>query len=146
MCMVECMVMDTHDKQLLANIAAMVEDNQRMLRVLTAGITSSPRTRPSDDRKAAKQAQIDALTPADRELFDTLRNWRRETTARGGYTSPMVVCQDATLLKIVAVRPTNEMAVRAVSAKFAEKYASEIIAIVRKHDGGAGVAATAEPW
>jgi superfamily II DNA helicase RecQ len=129
--------MDTHDKNLLLKIATMVEDSQRRLTLIEELVRSGGSKRASDApdkeaKRAEKEAAIEALSASDRALYGALREWRTKTAASLGH-STMTVAHDTTLLAITAVRPRNEMALRAVSAKLGMKYGPELLAIVKRH-------------
>jgi DNA helicase-2/ATP-dependent DNA helicase PcrA len=75
---------------------------------------------------------VESLPAADRELFERLRAWRTQEAAEAK-VPPYVVFSDATLLAIVAARPSSTVALDAVSgvgpAKL-ERYGQPVIELV----------------
>ena len=65
--------------------------------------------RSKEDRRAsrgAKRAARTGLEGDDAKLFEALRTWRRETAAVAG-VPPYVIFHDATLVAIVAAKPSS---------------------------------------
>ncbi|HRE42733.1 MAG TPA: DNA helicase RecQ [Terricaulis sp.] len=91
--------------------------------------------RSKEERSAARGARNAAkagLTGADAQLFEALRNWRRDT-ARAADVPPYVVFNDATLTGIVEAKPKDLIALGRVpgigEAKL-KRYGAEVLAIV----------------
>ena len=79
-----------------------------------------------------------AAEPADTELVEYLREWRREVARRNG-TPAFMVMSDATLLDLCQKRPwTMEelLRVNGIGVKKAELYANEIFAGLEAFDAG----------
>jgi ATP-dependent DNA helicase RecQ len=74
----------------------------------------------------------DDAPPHDADLFERLRQWRREVAARRG-VPPYVVFHDATLIRIAAALPRSAVALEAISGvgqRRAAEYGAEIIALI----------------
>jgi ATP-dependent DNA helicase RecQ len=85
--------------------------------------------------------------PADTELVEYLREWRREVARRNG-TPAFMVMSDATLLDICQKRPwTMEelLRVTGIGAKKAELYGQEIFAGLEAFEGGRRASKEPEP-
>jgi len=90
-------------------------------------------------RRAAKSAATrpELEAPADRELFEALRQ-RRAELAREQGVPPYVVFHDRTLAEMATVRPRDmdQMAsINGVGASKLERYGDEFLAIVSSHPG-----------
>jgi superfamily II DNA helicase RecQ len=78
-------------------------------------------------------APVDDATPVDGELFDRLREWRRER-AREDEVPAYVVLHDATLRALAAVKPATEAdlaAVKGFGPTKLERYGEDVLAVIR---------------
>ncbi len=87
-------------------------------------------------RKAGKggagASLVEALSAADRELFERLRAWRLETAKTQG-VPPYVIFHDKTLALIAVEKPASEAALRAVPGigeTKAARYAAEVSGVL----------------
>ncbi len=90
----------------------------------------APEKRERPKRRTA--AVLEALEPADRALFDQLKQWRLETASEAKVPA-YVVFSDATLLALVEHRPTNERAlsvVPGIGAAKRERYGDAVLALI----------------
>ncbi|HLH64450.1 MAG TPA: ATP-dependent DNA helicase RecQ [Solirubrobacteraceae bacterium] len=89
----------------------------------------------AEPASAAKPASAAELAPADRPLFDVLRDWRsRASDGKPAYT----VAHDRTLAQIAARRPTTLAELGAISGvgpAFLERHGQRVVAIVRRASG-----------
>ena len=88
--------------------------------------------RPAPKPKAARDAARADLSPAEQELFDRLRDWRRARAAELGQPA-YCVFTDATLSAISRARPTRgtELAgLPGVGATKLDKFGAEVLALV----------------
>ncbi|WP_374999969.1 ATP-dependent helicase [Aeromicrobium sp. CTD01-1L150] len=82
--------------------------------------------------KKRTAAALESLEPADRALFDKLKQWRTET-ASAAKVPPFVVFQDATLLALVEHKPSDDRglsAVPGIGAAKRERYGAQVLALL----------------
>lgn len=71
-------------------------------------------------------------TAIDKELFNAVKNWRRERAYKDGI-KPYIIFSDATLIEIVNKLPKNKeelMDIRGVGEKKVERYGDEILGLI----------------
>lgn len=71
-------------------------------------------------------------TAIDKELFNIVKNWRRERAYKDGIR-PYIIFSDATLIEIVNKLPKNKeelMDIRGVGEKKVERYGDEVLSII----------------
>ena len=71
-------------------------------------------------------------TAIDKELFNAVKNWRRERAYKDGI-KPYIIFSDATLIEIVNKVPKNKeelMDIRGVGEKKVERYGDEILGLI----------------
>ena len=88
--------------------------------------------RPAPKPKAARDAAREALGPAEQELFDRLRDWRRGRAAELGQPA-YCVFTDATLSAISRARPTASAdlaGLPGVGATKLDKFGQDVLALV----------------
>ncbi|GLX69581.1 DNA helicase RecQ [Paenibacillus glycanilyticus] len=103
------------------------------LPVLEGKETVRQRLRTSVRRSASGDA---AASP----LFDALKQWRKEAAAREN-VPPFMLFFDATLKELADIRPLTEeqlLQTKGIGAAKAEKYGTEVLAIIQAHAGDAG--------
>ncbi|BDI31144.1 hypothetical protein CCAX7_31950 [Capsulimonas corticalis] len=98
---------------------------------------STKMSRPAAPRRSVS-TETDDSEPGefDPELFDLLKNWRREE-AREASVPPYVIFGDKTLRALAEMRPTNEedlLRVPGIGPSKAEKYGGAILKMVRGED------------
>lgn len=89
-------------------------------------------------RSSSPPIAAKAAEPADTELVEYLREWRREVARRNG-TPAFMVMSDATLLDLCRKRPWNMdelLRVTGIGAKKAELYGREIFAGLEAFEAG----------
>lgn len=77
-------------------------------------------------------AVLESLEPADRELFEKLKEWRTATAAEAKVPA-FVVFQDATLLALVELRPSDDRelaAVPGIGAAKRERYGAQVLELL----------------
>ncbi|MDJ1372691.1 DNA helicase RecQ [Gulosibacter molinativorax] len=83
-------------------------------------------------RRSSSSASIDELQPGQRERFEALREWRRDT-ARDQSVPAYVVFNDATLRELAVERPStlNELAgISGVGRAKLEQYGDEVLEVL----------------
>jgi ATP-dependent DNA helicase RecQ len=98
-------------------------------------------------KKMASPMPVKSTEPADTDLVEYMREWRRET-ARANGTPAFMVMSDATLLDLVRRRPwTMEelLGVTGIGIKKAELYCERIFKALEAFDAGRRATATPEP-
>ena len=73
-------------------------------------------------------------TAINKELFNIVKNWRRERAYKDGI-KPYIIFSDATLIEIVNKLPKSKeelMDIRGVGEKKVERYGEEILKIISK--------------
>jgi DNA helicase-2/ATP-dependent DNA helicase PcrA len=92
--------------------------------------------RPASPRRAAAPTGKQAAAPVaaeDAELFERLREWRRQVAAETGMP-PYIVFSDRTLAAIASVRPSSPSELAAISGVGPKKlsdYAAAVLDVVR---------------
>lgn len=113
-------------------------DKDNTLALFKGDITVSMRDDPTKAKKRTEKKRTQRksmaadLSEADQILFDALKNWRREHAKELGIP-PYVIFHDRTLISIAMERPHNKDSLKAlpgVGEKRADKYASEISAVI----------------
>ena len=98
-----------------------------------AADTAPRRTKGSGRPSGARVSNaLDDLTDEQRALFDRLRAWRSDT-ARAASMPAFVVCNDATLLALLRLRPTDRtglLAVPGIGPAKAERFGDELLALL----------------
>ncbi len=124
---------DDHD-----NRPTLYAADKDMTKTLFAGdMTISLRDDPTKARKSGKRQSAAAdiaadLSVRDRELFEALRAWRRETASDHG-VPPYVIFSDRSLIAIARARPANRqelLGIPGVGAKKADRYLESVVSIV----------------
>jgi len=105
-----------------------------ILRNETTAVLVEPR-QIDDSRRTQRdytgKAEV-SLTPAERDLFEALRRWRRELSAKLGIP-PFTVFSDATLEELCQVRPSNRAAlggVKGIGDKKADQFGDGALDII----------------
>ena len=100
--------------------------------VVTYDLAETPAPAPSAPKSQAVRWH-DLLDPADRPLFNTLRDWRRERSKQDG-VPPYVICTDRTLALVTQQRPQSLTKLGEVPgfgpAKI-KKYGAELLGLVQ---------------
>ena len=130
-----------HDRGGAFPVLRLTPDAQRRLREEPesfAFVAADRNTRPSAPDRAASGADDDPeLSPDDQDLRERLWTWRRDRAARDGIAA-FVVAHNAVLTAIAGRRPGSRdelAAIHGFGASRAEKYGSEILAVVRDGAG-----------
>lgn len=82
--------------------------------------------------KKRSHAALEELEPADRELFERLKQWRAEQASESKVPA-YVIFTDATLLGIVSVRPSNPqelVGISGIGATKRERFGADVLRIV----------------
>ena len=91
------------------------------------------------DVKARKLGRcLDCEVPYDEELFERLREWRRERAAEQSVPA-YVVFTDATLQAIAETQPTTEvelLRINGIGATKRDQYAEDVLSLVRARQAG----------
>ncbi|SDX19419.1 DNA helicase RecQ [Paenibacillus sp. CF384] len=106
------------------------------LPVLEGKVTVHRRQSAAAKRRATESTSV---ASANTPLFEALREWRRVTAARE-HVPPFMLFFDAALREIADRQPVNTeqlLGVKGIGAAKANKYGSEVIAIVRSFKGDA---------
>jgi len=98
--------------------------------------------KPTSGKRKKSKLAVDSWEGVDEELFEKLRNWRREKAEERGIP-PYVVFTDATLRSLAKLKPTDGeelLDVQGIGRKKAADYGAEVLNIVATHGGSsAGV-------
>lgn len=110
------------------NTLEVTDLGQRVLR----GETTPRLLKPSVGKRKKSKVAIDSWVGVDKDLFEKLRTWRRETAEERGIP-PYVVFTDATLRELARLKPSSEdelLDVKGIGQKKARDYGSDILAIL----------------
>jgi len=110
------------------------EEDYFVCRVTRAGREAWQERAPLDITVPGAPLSRDELEESDDDLYETLRDWRRQT-ANAANLPPYCVLGDKTLLALTQARPQSETALRAISgigdAKI-EKYGDDLLRLLRE--------------
>ncbi|SFS99126.1 DNA helicase RecQ [Paenibacillus sp. BC26] len=115
------------------------------LPVLEGKVTVHRRQSAAAKRRASEGTSV---ASANTPLFEALREWRRVTAARE-HVPPFMLFFDAALREIADRQPVNTeqlLGVKGIGAAKANKYGSEVIAIVRAFKGDVTAEAGGTPF
>ncbi|MCT7377791.1 DNA helicase RecQ [Chelativorans salis] len=95
-----------------------------------------PRRAIRTSKKAARREAANSMEPADRTLFEALREKRREL-ARDQGLPPYVIFHDRTLIEMAAARPASRLELAAIpgigEAKL-ERYGDAFLGVIARHE------------
>ncbi len=115
----------------LGDPAAVREVYRGEQRVQVRAPTAAPER--AREPRRDRTGELTVIAPADRGVFDALRDWRKMEAARQS-VPPYVIFHDRTLLEIAHARPATLAALRALSgvgqAKL-DRYGAPILALLR---------------
>ncbi|MBX3414817.1 MAG: DNA helicase RecQ [Pirellulales bacterium] len=110
-------------------------------RQVLAGALMPRLLRPASGTRKQSRAERSSWAGVDRELFDTLRGWRREIADDRGL-APFMVFSDATLRELARVRPASAdrlCEIRGIGQKKQAEYGLAVIELIKAHDRERGV-------
>jgi superfamily II DNA helicase RecQ len=129
------------DKLVEAELLAFFMDREyRLLRITDRGRQAgledlddfASKRSPAASRREARTVDSDGDDPASEELFNRLREWRRDRAIQDA-VPPYVIAHDAQLRSLADYRPLDSMALLEVPGfgpTRVERYGEEIVAVI----------------